>query len=510
MPSPCVPTDGSVPHDLIGGRFRTQRLLGSGAMGQVWLATDERLQRSVAVKVVSSDIVDPAQSLRLEREARAAAAVQHANVVRVFDFLDDDGRTLIVMEYVEGETLADRMERVSPFPYEDAVEVAAQLCDGLSAAHRLGLIHRDLKPANVIITNEGLAKILDFGIAKRTGHLEATLTQTGAVLGTPQYMAPEQLTGDELDARADVHAVGLVLYEMLAGRPAFGGGTIAQLMFQLVSEPPDLKVLAERNVPADVVAIIAQALKKNREDRWPDAISMAEALRVALYGDVIRSRRTPTPVGLRPATQSNPALRPVAQPRSDGLRLPPAGPERTRVMRMAGAGAVAVAIITAFVLSSSADGLPKAAAAPASPGTLAPEPSSPPTSVVSPDKALVPRTATVVTSPPRAEKEDLEAPVRAAVAEQVQSSWRLFSKPVAAEVGDRLASLRSEFVVQISPAGQLADVRPVRLSGVAVFDDNAAAAVQNVTRVRLGGARSSTGWTFRVQLSGKTVRVRNR
>ena len=174
--------------ELIGGRFRTLRLLGSGTMGQVWLATDERLQRSVAVKVVIPENMDPAQTLRLEREARAAAAVQHANVVRVFDFLDDGDRTLIVMEYVEGETLADLLQRLTTVPYDDAAELTAQICDGLSAAHRLNLVHRDLKPANVIITEDGMAKILDFGIAKRTGHLEATLTQTGAVLGTPQYM----------------------------------------------------------------------------------------------------------------------------------------------------------------------------------------------------------------------------------------------------------------------------------------------------------------------------------
>ncbi len=497
---------------MIAGRFRLHRLLGSGTMGQVWLATDERLLRSVAVKVVIPEAMDASQTQRLEREARAAAAVQHANVVRVFDYLEDGGRTLIVMEYVEGETLADRITRLGALPFDEAVELAAQVCDGLSAAHRLNLVHRDLKPANVIITDDGLAKILDFGIAKRTGHLEATLTQTGAVLGTPQYMAPEQLGGEEIDARVDVHAAGLLLYEMLSARSAFGGGTIAQLMFQLVSEPADLTLLERADVPADIIAIAERALQKNRDDRWPDARSMAEALRLALYGDVIRSRRTPTPTAFRAvanaAARATPTSleprRPVALPslrnRSLATMLLWMPPRRARLTV---AGVTGVAIVAAFSLSRIVSGL--AEPAPATRGVMDAPPAAAPadTRVATAPSDVTPPRESAASPAATAENQ-----LRLAFSGAVQSRWKLFSRPVAAELGEKITGLRADFAVRVDQSGRLTDVRPVRLSGVATFDDNAAGALQNVDRVRTGNARSTTGWGFRVQFLGKTVRVR--
>ena len=284
---------------LIGGRFRLHRLLGVGAMGQVWLATDERLQRSVAVKVVIPDAADRQLAQRLEREARAVAAIQHTNVVRVFDYIEvADGQTLIVMEYVEGVTLSDHIASIGPLPLEDALDITAQICDGLAAAHRVNLVHRDLKPSNVMVTTDGVAKVLDFGIAKRTGRQESNLTMTGAVVGTPRYMAPEQLSGEELTPLADVHAAGLLMYEMLAGRPAFDRENIAELMYQLLHAAPDLTPIEARGVPAEVIAVMTKAIAKRPADRWPDARSMADALRLCQYGDVIRAR-TPSSAGLR-------------------------------------------------------------------------------------------------------------------------------------------------------------------------------------------------------------------
>ena len=280
---------------LIAGRFRLSRLLGTGANGQVWLASDERLQRSVAVKVLLPESVNEISIQRLEREARAAAAVQHPNVVHVFDYVEDSGRTLIVMEFVEGETLLDMLQGGKTVALNEAIELSAQICDGLAAAHRQQLVHRDLKPGNIIVTSDGVAKILDFGIAKRTGRTEVRLTKTGAVVGTPQYMAPEQLTGESVDYRADVYAAGLLLYEMLAGRPTFRGKTVGLLLTSIVTEPPDLEPLVARGVPQDVIAIIERAIRKDREQRWPDASAMANALRVGLYGESILTRRTPTP-----------------------------------------------------------------------------------------------------------------------------------------------------------------------------------------------------------------------
>ncbi len=285
---------------LIGGRFRLHRLLGVGAMGQVWLATDERLQRSVAVKVVIPDAADRQLAQRLEREARAVAAIQHTNVVRVFDYIEvADGQTLIVMEYVEGVTLSDHIASIGPLPLEDALDITAQICDGLAAAHRVNLVHRDLKPSNVMVTTEGVAKVLDFGIAKRTGRQESNLTMTGAVVGTPRYMAPEQLSGEELTPLADVHAAGLLMYEMLAGRPAFDRENIAELMYQLLHAAPDLTPIEARGVSAEVITVMTKAIAKRPADRWPDARSMADALRLCQYGDVIRARTTPSSAGLR-------------------------------------------------------------------------------------------------------------------------------------------------------------------------------------------------------------------
>ena len=285
----------SAEFQLIAGRFRLTRLLGSGANGQVWLASDERLQRPVAVKVLLPEKVDEISIQRLEREARAAAAIQHPNVVHVFDYIEDCGRTLIVMEFVEGETLLDMLGRLKTIALNEAIELTAQICDGLAAAHKQQLIHRDLKPGNVVVTDDGIAKILDFGIAKRTGHSEVRLTKTGAVVGTPHYMAPEQLTGENVDARADVYAAGLLLYEMLAGRQAFRGKTVGLLLTNIVTELPDFEPLTSRNVPQDVIAIVARALQKAPEARWADASEMAHALRVGLYGESILARRTPTP-----------------------------------------------------------------------------------------------------------------------------------------------------------------------------------------------------------------------
>ncbi len=281
-------------------------------MGQVWLTTDERLQRSVAVKVViPTTNSDQQLGVRLEREARAAAAIQHSNVVRVFDYLEDGERTLIVMEYVEGETLADKLESGGAMSLEDAVDITAQVCDGLAAAHRAGLVHRDLKPSNVMITEDGVAKVLDFGIAKRTGANEAALTMTGAVIGTPKYMAPEQLRGDPLDPRVDVHATGLLLFEMLTGRPAFSKVNFAELMYQIMNEIPDAALLEERGVPVEIIQILLHATQKRQEDRWPDAKSMAEALRVCLYGEVIRGRKTPISAGLRAIIDSGERVMPL-------------------------------------------------------------------------------------------------------------------------------------------------------------------------------------------------------
>lgn len=510
--------------DLIGGRFRRTTLLGTGAMGQVWLATDERLQRAVAVKVVIPDGIDSAMNVRLAREARAAAAVQHANVVRVFDYLEDQGQTLIVMEYVEGETLRDRLKR-GPLAQGEAAEIVAQVCDGLAAAHRLSLVHRDLKPANVILTHDGIAKVVDFGLAKRTDNDDAKVTQTGVVLGTPQYMAPEQLTGADLDGRADVHAAGLLLYELLCGSPAFSGDTLAQLMFSIVSADAPLARLAEHGVSPEVVNVIFIALQKQPADRWQSATAMAQALRFAAFGEGSRARltprATPAPVSkreLRDETGPFVVSAPTSLSTSQALTLAFRRALPKRRIRAA-AIVAALAVLVAISVQRYSNGNAKPAAAtvvapdtsrplPAASGVTAPIPAD---TIADEAAAAIPSKAPQmagkdVTDDKRAEREAEDRDLRAGLAAAVSSKWRVF----AASLGNRRDdsdALRASFVVRLDASGRLTEISPETMSGVAAFDNMAAEAIQNVNRVKLNSARSASGWRFRVQMHGQSVRV---
>lgn len=552
---------------LIGGRFRLHRLLGSGAMGQVWLATDERLQRSVAVKIVLPDAADAQLGLRLEREARAAAAIQHTNVVRVFDYLEDAGRTLIVMENVEGETLADRLERDGALSIEDSLDLAAQICDGLSAAHRTGLVHRDLKPSNVMVTDDGLAKVLDFGIAKRTGRGEKNLTMTGAVIGTPRYMAPEQLNGEELDARVDIHAAGLLLYEMLAGRPAFDRENFAELMYQVVSGSADITPLEARGVPPDVIGILSRALAKHRDDRWLDAKSMSAALRVCLFGDVIHARKTPTTAGLRgiidsgerllqatPASltgvPSNPgSISGLVTPHAPMQPVPGAPIARTEVIApvrpessrwpLIVVPALVLAVVAGVVFTrmqtevaagpGTTGGQTSAAGAPIVPVTsAAPEPAASVSSTPQagpgtvtgsvtplPDTRPAPaKPAASDVNPSNDAARAVEAKgtesVRRALAGAVEATWRFYLKDVSKEFGDDIGDLRAEFDVVVDQAGQFSSLRPARLSEESMFNESASNAVQNAAPISVGMAKRNGGWSMRVRFNGKTVRVQVR
>jgi len=537
-------------------------------MGQVWLATDERLERSVAVKIVLPDAADAQLGLRLEREARSAAAIQHTNVVRVFDYLDDAGRTLIVMEHVDGETLSDRLDRDGALSLEDSLDIAAQICDGLSAAHRAGLVHRDLKPSNVMVTGDGLAKVLDFGIAKRTGRGEANLTMTGAVIGTPRYMSPEQLRGEELDARVDVHAVGLLLYEMLTGRPAFDRENFAELMYQLVNAGPDGAALLERGVPAEVIAIIDRAAAKSRDDRFPDARSMSDALRVCLFGDLLTGRKSPSTAGLRGIIDSGervlqrnsgsgsaiPSPEPSALPEPDApapvALVPPAArtmPDR-RVESARWPLIVVPGVVAALVLAvigyratrpdttlrgtiasapassgvspspdTSARSAERSPALPAAvPADVAPAATaavSAPTGAAASESTTPSTPQTAAAAPPTTGDEDRDAEargtefVRRAVATAVAATWRFYLGDVTKEYGDGINDLQADFDVVVDQRGQFSSVRPGALSDAAIFVENASAAVQNSAPIKIGSARRNGGWPMRVRFIGKSVRV---
>jgi serine/threonine protein kinase len=224
------------------GPYEITGRLGEGGMGEVYQAHDARLGRTVAIKVLPQHLAsDPARRQRLEREARAVSSLSHPNICALYDIGHQDGLDYLVMEHLEGETLAERLER-GPLPSDELFRVAIQIADALDKAHRQGIVHRDLKPANVMLTKGG-AKLLDFGLAKADGPAAAEpfslaasptmsrpLTAQGTILGTFQYMSPEQLEGREADLRSDLFAFGCVLYEMATGKRAFSGQSQASLI----------------------------------------------------------------------------------------------------------------------------------------------------------------------------------------------------------------------------------------------------------------------------------------
>jgi len=253
-------------------------------MGDVYRARDPRLERDVAIKVLPEAFsADPDRLRRFEQEARAAAALNHPNILAVYDIGTDDGRPYIVSELLDGKTIRDQ----SGLPVRRAVEYAIQIAHGLAAAHEKGIVHRDLKPENVFVTSDGHVKILDFGLAKLIEVEAAGVsqlptapidTQPGMMLGTMGYMAPEQVRGQRVDHRADIFAFGAILYEMLSGQRAFHGATNADTISAILDkDPPDLP-LTERHIPPALARIVDRCLGKNPATRFQSATDLAFAL----------------------------------------------------------------------------------------------------------------------------------------------------------------------------------------------------------------------------------------
>ncbi len=262
------------------GHYRVLRRLGGGGMGEVYLAEDTRLGREVALKFLRPDTRQDAESrARLMREARAASVLRSPNIAVTYDVGEHDGTLFIAMEYVEGETLADRINR-GPLPIREAVDVAAQLADALDDAHAHHIVHRDIKSANLIQTRRGLVKVLDFGLAKmdvpssaasRLETMPLLVTSPGLVVGTVSYMAPEQLMGGEMDHRADLFSAGVVLYEMLTGRLPFVGDSLAEVSDRILHHEPPAIARFNYGVPSDLETIVRKALEKNVSYRYQSA-----------------------------------------------------------------------------------------------------------------------------------------------------------------------------------------------------------------------------------------------
>jgi len=273
------PTIGTV----LESRYRLERSLGEGGMGRLFAAVDQQLGRRVAIKLIRDDLDDPSARDRFLREARAAAVLTHPNACQLYEVGDHDGFPFLVMELLEGEPLSRRLER-GPLTKDEAAEVILPLMDALSAFHDAGLIHRDLKPANVFLTPQGV-KLLDFGLARRTERSDAmtapAITVPGAITGTMRYMAPEQLTGDPIDARTDIFGVGVILFEMLTGHVPFGHGSNVDWLNALMTEdPPTLGGDGLRALDP----VVQRALQRRPGDRYESVDEMAASLREALNG----------------------------------------------------------------------------------------------------------------------------------------------------------------------------------------------------------------------------------
>jgi hypothetical protein len=317
------------------GSYEIVDRLGAGGMGEVYRARDTRLGRTVALKVLRAGS-DPELLRRLDREARAASALNHRNIVHIYDVgvgAGQAGAHFVVMEHVEGETLRRRLA-AGPLPIPEVLDLASQLGEGLARAHRAGIVHRDLKPENLMVTPDGVLKILDFGLAKVVAAPLADLTagetmsrhgtQAGMLIGTLEYMSPEQASGQPLDHRTDQFSLGLIVYEMLVGRPAFRRGTAAQVLAAVIERDPVPVGSLRPDVPVPLEVLVTRCLRKDPEQRFAKTDDLASEL-ATLAG---RSRAGSLAA---PAPASPPAISVEVLPTVPPLPLPGAGPARYHV-----------------------------------------------------------------------------------------------------------------------------------------------------------------------------------
>ncbi|MEU7962426.1 Stk1 family PASTA domain-containing Ser/Thr kinase [Streptomyces sp. NPDC049097] len=286
----------------LGGRYELGQVLGRGGMAEVYLAHDTRLGRTVAVKTLRADLArDPSFQARFRREAQSAASLNHPAIVAVYDTGEDyiDGVSIpyIVMEYVDGSTLRELLHSGRKLLPERAMEMTIGILQGLEYAHRSGIVHRDIKPANVMLTRNGQVKVMDFGIARAMGDSGMTMTQTAAVIGTAQYLSPEQAKGEQVDARSDLYSTGCLLYELLTVRPPFVGDSPVAVAYQHVREEPQPPSIFDPEITPSMDAIVLRALVKDPDYRYQSADEMRADIEACLDGQPVAATAAMGSVG---------------------------------------------------------------------------------------------------------------------------------------------------------------------------------------------------------------------
>ena len=317
----------------IGGRYKIGEMLGQGGMSAVYKAEDPNLKRTVAIKIIHPHLSEnPEFVRRFEQEAAAVARLRHPNIMQVHDFNHDGVTYYIVFEYIAGQSLNQKLEKLHAtgqiMPLDEVTRIMTPLCNAVSYAHAQGMVHRDLKPSNVIINPAGQPILLDFGIAKILGD-NYVHTATGATVGTAQYMAPEQVLGEKVDHRADIYSLGVMLYEMVTGRPPYKGNSAITIMMKHVNEPvPDAR-LFNANLPPGYNSILAKALAKNPNDRYDSATELAAALREPSDEPAAPPPATAAATELLPASPAETAVETPLPPTKSQPQPAPAAPPTT-------------------------------------------------------------------------------------------------------------------------------------------------------------------------------------
>ncbi|MEU6677073.1 Stk1 family PASTA domain-containing Ser/Thr kinase [Streptomyces sp. NPDC046925] len=317
----------------LGGRYELGQVLGRGGMAEVYLAHDTRLGRTVAVKTLRVDLArDPSFQARFRREAQSAASLNHPAIVAVYDTGEDyvDGVSIpyIVMEYVDGSTLRELLHSGRKLLPERAMEMTIGILQALEYSHRNGIVHRDIKPANVMLTRNGQVKVMDFGIARAMGDSGMTMTQTAAVIGTAQYLSPEQAKGEQVDARSDLYSTGCLLYELLTVRPPFVGDSPVAVAYQHVREEPQAPSVFDGEITPEMDAIVLKALTKDPDYRYQSADEMRADIEACLDGQPVQATAAMGAVGYggHPDDQQTAMLRPQNGGGQTSM-MPPVGPD---------------------------------------------------------------------------------------------------------------------------------------------------------------------------------------